>query len=466
MGINNISSSSESAYTKALLRSLQFSGVQFLRYVAVDPYNNLRAKVKPINHMLKQKNTITISLDQQVSIAEICLGGLPYHADVMIDGTGMDARNVLTIQPDPESLRILPYAPKTAIVLGNLKNQYTDEDSPFCTRSLLAKLVKEAAEQHNIAFNVGAELEFCLVAASSADAVSIKYVDQSVFANTTTLNDQQDFISTLYEHFERQYLPIELIHAESGPGQLEVVLEYTQSPVELCDHILLAKETIGAVAHQFGYKALFIPKYDMLKAGNGLHVHASIRDARTGSPLFCEGSALTAQGGAFVEGILQHLPAIMGLSLPTVNSYRRVGKGCWTGSVVGWAVEDKEVGVRVCSNLRTKEWDHVECKLFDSSANPYLALGALLHSGLNGIIQQAELRNSLHDQVDSESEDGLLPLPGSLSAALRSLEGDVLVTSFMGERLTKAYLALRRYEMERALKMTLDNEVQEALSRC
>lgn len=457
------SSALESAYTKALLRSLQFSGVQFLRYVTIDPYNNIRAKVKPIKHLLKD-NSSTISLDQQVSIAEVCSGGLPYYADLIIDGTSLDARNVLSIKADPESLRILPYAPRTAIVMGSLKDQFTDEDSPFCTRSLLSSLVQRAAEQYNIAFNVGAELEFCLVDAKSIDGDGpIKFADQSVFANTTTLNEQEDFISALYGQFQQQYLPIELIHAESGPGQLEVVLEYSHNPVELCDNIVLAKETIAAVARQFGYKALFLPKYSMTKAGNGLHVHTSIRDAKTGQQLFCNGNTLTAQGSSFVEGILQHLPAIMGLSLPTVNSHRRVGKGCWTGSEVAWAVEDKEAPIRVCSNLRTKEWDHVEYKLFDSSANPYLALGALLHSGLSGIANKATLRKSLQD-----SDEGAVkvPLPGSLYAALRELEDDSVVTSFIGERLTKAYLAVRRHEMERALKMNLDEEVLDALSRC
>ena len=455
---SNSSSSSvtavESAYTKALLRNLNQSGVKFLRYLTVDPYNTIRGKAVPIQHILKKAGNKPLSLHKKCGIADVCNGGLASYADLMVEGTGLSAANCSWIQADPASLRILPYANKTAVVMGNYHNQYTDKVSPYCTRSLLAKLVQTAAEEHNIAFNVGAELEFCLV-----DAKTGKFVDQSVFGTTTTLNQQEDFITTVYEQCQQQDLPIELVHAESAGGQIEIVLEYSENPVEFCDTIVLTKETIKAVAHQFGYKALFLPKFDMMKAGNGLHLHLSVRDASTGRSIFSDGSALSGTGSAFVEGILQHLPGITGLSLPTVNSHRRVGKGCWTGSVVGWALEDKETSIRVCSNFSTKEWDHVECKVVDSTANPYLAVGALIQSGLSGIVEKATLRPSLHDVPDAP------PQPSTLTEALDALEADDLLTkTFMGEKLTKAYLAVRRHELERSLKMTLEDELQEALT--
>jgi glutamine synthetase len=288
-------------------------------------------------------------------------------------------------------------------------------------------------------------------------------VDDSVFANTITLNDQEEFLSDLYDQLNEQYIPIELIHSESGPGQLEVVLKYSNNPVELADSVLLAKETIRSIAHKHHCKALFLPKYDMAKAGNGMHVHMSIRDALTGVPLFCQGnSCLTKKGGAFVEGILTHLPGLLGLTLPTVNSFRRVGKGCWTGSKVGWALEDKEMGIRVCSNLATKEWDHVEFKLLDSSANLYLALAGILSCGMQGIIKELSLRPALtQDDPDAQA------LPISTSDALNALEGDDMLMGMMGFRLRRAYLALRRHEVyhSETSNMTLEDEIKDSLAR-
>jgi glutamine synthetase len=185
--------------------------------------------------------------------------------------------------------------------------------------------------------SVGAELEFCLYSAATD-----RPVDQSVFANVITLNQQEIFISDLYEQLHgAQQIPLELIHAESAPGQLEIVLSYRTNPVQLADDVLLAKETVQAVAAKHGLKAIFLPKLYDDKAGNGLHVHLSYYRyseivGSTGGPAnaFCDPCTglLTRGGSAFLEGILQHLPALTALTMPTVNSFRRVGAGCWTGS--------------------------------------------------------------------------------------------------------------------------------------
>ena len=140
-----------SAYATALLRSLQFSGVKFLRYCTVDACNNIRCKAKPVDQLLLSKHG-RVTLNDQVSIAEICHAGLPYYGDAMVEGTGLTAKKVLILQPDLHSFRILPYAPKSAIVMGYSIDQFTNEPSPYCTRSLLRKVVRDAREQHNTAF--------------------------------------------------------------------------------------------------------------------------------------------------------------------------------------------------------------------------------------------------------------------------------------------------------------------------
>jgi len=304
--------------------------------------------------------------------------------------------------------------------------------------------------------SVGAEIEFCLV-----DRVTKEPVDASVFANTITLNEQEPFIDDLYTNLRQQYIMVELIHAESAAGQMEVVLKYCTDPIEMADNIVFTKETIRAVAQKHGMIAHFIPKFDMAAAGNGMHIHMSTRDASTDCPNFCHGASLSSTGGAFVEGILRHLPALMGITLPTTNSYRRVGRGCWTGSVVGWGVEDKESGVRVCSNLATKDWDNVELKLMDHTPNIYLAIASTLYAGLQGIKEGLELRNPL----TSENEHSAMPLPSTLCEALDALEENPSLMSMLGPKLGKSYLALRRHEAERSSTMSFDEEVKDFFRR-
>lgn len=462
MSLSNIfSSSREAAYTAALLRSLKGGGVKFLRYTAVDSAGNVRAKIKPVDYLLKaqkrNRNRESSIMNQQVSIAAICFAGLPSYGDVMVEGTGLTAENVLTLQPDLSSLRILPHAPQTARIMTTLNDQYTDAPSPLDTRGLLQRLVQDTENNLDLTMCVGVELEFCLV-----DAATGKFLDDSVYANASFLNDQEAFIAGLHEALEAQEIGVELIHSESGPGQLEVVLEYIADPVLAADQVLWAQETIRSIAHQHGKKAIFLPKYSPLHAGNGMHLHLSLERTSTGESIFAmEGTPgeLTSKGGAFVEGMLKHLTALMALSAPTKNSYRRIGKGCWTGSKVGWELEDKESGVRICSNLQTKEWNHVEYKLCDATANLYLTLAAILAAGLDGIQNDSVLRPALRHSAKAEA------LPGCLRESLDALENDTVLKLTLGPQLLKAYLALRRNEAERSNGMNLEDEMREALTR-
>ena len=105
----------------AILRSLRAAGVKFLRYTVVDAFNTIRCKTVPISHAMTkipsrtQKNSAMKCrpLDNATYQAEICFAGLPSHADITVPASNLTARNVLTLQPDFSSLRILPYAPQT-----------------------------------------------------------------------------------------------------------------------------------------------------------------------------------------------------------------------------------------------------------------------------------------------------------------------------------------------------------------
>ena len=259
---------------------------------------------------------------------------------------------MLTLEPDFSSLRILPYASKTAMVMCTAHNQQTQELSPFCSRGLLQRVVLHSAkEDMGIEFSVGAELEFILYRENQP-------VDMSTFSNATTLNEQEDFISTLYDQLEQQDISIELIHSESAPGQLEVVLSYSDNVLQLADDVVYARETVTNVAKQHGMKALFLPKTSMMAAGNGAHLHFSFKEVGSPRNAFSDPSqptGISSKGEAFIEGVLDHLPSLLSFSIPTVNSFRRVGPGCWTGHTLGWAKEDKDSPVRVCIDLNTQQ---------------------------------------------------------------------------------------------------------------
>lgn len=245
----------------AILQSLRAAGVKFLRFSIVDAFNTIRCKTVPLESIrlpgrtqrYSSASSLCSPLDNRVSVAEICFAGLPTYADVQVPSSNLTAHNVLTIQPGFSSLRILPYAPCTAMVMCTAHTQQTKERSPLCTRGLLERVLQEAREGMGVEFCAGAELEFQLFCSETEDGVP-QPVDSTTYANSVTLNNQEDFISTLYDQLGEHDIPIELIHSESAPGQLEMVISYTSNIVQIANDVVLARETISVCAKKHGMK--------------------------------------------------------------------------------------------------------------------------------------------------------------------------------------------------------------------
>jgi glutamine synthetase len=347
------------------------------------------------------------------------------------------------------------------MVMCTAHNQQTNAISPLCTRGLLERMLFAAKECMGLEFCIGAEIEWQLFHRETKDGMP-QPVDWSTFANTTSLNEQEDFISMLYDQLADQDIPVELLHAESAPSQLEVVLRYSTNVMQLADDIVLCRETITSCAKSHGYKALFLPKTSMMTAGNGLHLHFSFRhvestlDNTFSDP--SQPSGISLEGQSFIEGILAHLSSLLSFSLPTSNSFRRVGPGCWTGSVVGWSTEDKEVPIRVCRDLSTRAITNVEYKLSDATANIYLELAMIISAGLDGIQKRRALRAEAGGGSESES------LPTSLAESLNKLKANELLPSLLGPELMTAYVAVRESVLK-SEKASLEAELLDAFNK-
>lgn len=447
-----------------LLTALKAAGVKFLRYTAIDASNTPRAKAVPIDRLLADPSQF---YEGGLSIAEVCFGGLPSYADHLVEASNLSSARVLQVRPDISSLRALPYNPTTAVVLGTLHDQRTGAPSPLCTRHLLRRVLQTAETDFSLSFTIGAELEFSLF--KKDDDGEYRPIDYSVYGNSHTLDEQSDFIDDLYTQLAAQSIDVEQIHAESAPGQVEVVLGKQDDAMRLADNVVLARATVAAVARKHRMKALFLPKVFADQAGNGLHIHMSFRDLSPQARLedrynaFRRTSVLGAmshKGSSFLEGILDHLPALISLTLPSANSFRRVGPGCWTGHKVGWAVEDKESPLRVCMKAGSDEPSNVELKLSDSTANIYLELAAILSSGLDGIVRQLTLRPKV-----GPSDAGGDALPDTLDKSLACLREDKVLLSVLGKELSTGFIALKEAEIANAADMSLDDEVALALKK-
>lgn len=436
--------------TRALLHLLQSLQIKFLRFVSLDMYNNPRSKLIPLSRLTPH------NLNDVVNLSAVVVGGLPSYADVPVAGSGLDARGNLVLHPDLSSLRVMPYARGHAWVMCTVHDQVNGGISQYCGRGLLSRVVRMAEECFGLAFDVGAEIEFCLF--KDEGGQQPEAVDSSLFAYMTTIDDHCEFLNILYDSLQKQNVNVETLHAESAGGQLEIVLAHTDDIMKIADDIVLTKETIKACAKDHGMRALFLPKVNPMQAGNGLHLHFSFRDlksthpAKNAIPDDNNPLQMSPMAQSFLEGLLVHLPALLGLTIPSINSFRRMGPGCWTGYSQSWAIEDKEAPLRVCrSNGSRGELSNIEMKLCDSTANGYMAIAAIIAAGLDGVEKTLVLRR--------ESDESGGPLPKNLGEALDHLERDECLLEILGDNMAKAYLAVRRAEVDHDKDLTLDEEI-------
>ena len=153
--------------------------------------------------------------------------------------------------------------------------------------------------------------------------------------------------------------------------------------------------------------------------------------------------------------MLEHLPGLCALTAPSFNSYHRLVPQYWAGAFRCWGHDNREAPVRVASPFRGAEEasTNAELKASDASCNPYLALGALIAAGLDGLERGLEPPESVEVDPATLSDEeraarGVERMPATQAEALDALSDDGLLLGALGTELADSYLAVRRSEWE------------------
>ena len=138
-----------------------------------------------------------------------------------------------------------------------------------------------------------------------------------------------------------------------------------------------------------------------------------------------------------------------------------------SAAYTAWGFDNREAAVRVVSPFwgREEQTYNLELKSVDNSANPYIALGALIACGLDGIARQLDPGAPCeHDPAklsDAERErNRVRRLPTSMAAALDQLARDQLLMEALGNLIGRAYLAVRRSEEKAFSEQDTDFEMR------
>ncbi|MBW4489787.1 MAG: type I glutamate--ammonia ligase [Trichocoleus desertorum ATA4-8-CV12] len=222
-------------------------------------------------------------------------------------------------------------------------------------------------------------------------------------------------------------VPIEKHHHEVATGgQCELGFRF-DTLVRAADHLMTYKYVIKNVAKRHGKTVTFMPKPLFNDNGSGMHTHQSIW--KDGQPLFWgDGYANLSQMALhYIGGILKHAPALLALTNPTTNSYKRLVPGFEAPVNLAYSQGNRSASIRIPLTGSNPKAKRLEFRCPDATANPYLAFAAMLCAGIDGIKNQIDPGEPLDVDIYDLSPEELSKIPstpGSLLDALKALEED------------------------------------------
>ncbi len=436
-----------------LKQQLKDAGIKFVRILWCDNANVIRAKAAHVDFLEEYiDNGVGITMAQMA---------LPVMYDSVVPETGLGPVGEVRLMPDWSTLTMLPFAEGQAQVISDMVISESGTIWEHCPRGFLNRQIRRL-EIQGLTLKAVFENEFFLLN-KDAEGKLIPS-DNTVFSATGSMNIHCEFINNLADALISQGLEVEGYYPESGPGQQEVNIRFADA-ARAADRQIIYRETVRGVARQHGLIASFLPKLFEDKAGSGCHLNFSLwRNADNISGDGQQATAIGLEAGAFVSGILAHLPALTAITIPSKTSFRRIRPHFWAGAFRSWGHQNREAAVRVSKNKAGTRASRFELKTVDATANPFIALGAVIAAGLDGLQRNLPLPAEVDQDPglipeDQRQTDGIDLLPRNLGEAIAALRADETLLEALGPELSQSYLAVRQNEWDSLKDLTLEEEV-------
>jgi glutamine synthetase len=351
--------------------------------------------------------------------------------------------------PDLDSLRLVPWHEATALVLCDVQHHDGTPVAPS-PRQILRRQIERLAER-GLAADVGTELEFIVYRDTYEEAWTRAYrdltpanlynVDYSLLGTARI----EPLLRRIRNEMSTAGMTVESAKGECNFGQHEINFRYDDA-LTSCDHHTIYKTGAKEIAHQEGCSLTFMAKVDE-REGNSCHVHVSLRDLESDVAAFSgSGSGAGAQGMSplmehFVAGQLACLRELTLAFAPNVNSYKRFVPGSFAPTAVAWGVDNRTCALRVVGDGPSLR---VETRVPGGDVNPYVAVAALLASGLHGI----EHELTLEPPVTGNAYAGDAPrVPSTLTVAAELFEQSAVAREAFGDDVVDHYAHAARIEL-------------------
>jgi glutamine synthetase len=365
----------------------------------------------------------------------------------------------ITLVPDPATFRVLPYADRTGWILSD-PYFANGKPVPLDGRGLLRRQLDRLAER-GLELYAGIEVELYVTRPTQASIgfdetgqpgapgkpLEVEVIERGYqFLSDTRMDAVADAVEAIRDGLSDVGIPPRSIENEWGPGQIEI----TFSPMEgmaASDAMILFRTTVKAVCARIGLHATFmcwpaLPNF----FPSGSHLHQSLVETDGARNVFADDRDLLSQTGRqYVAGLLDHAREMAVFGDPTTNAYARFRPYSFAPDRVCWGGDNRGALIRVQGGPGDPG-THIENRLSEPAANPYLWLAANVAAGLDGIDRGAEPP----DPVEGDPYAAEAPLlPQSLSEAVDELERSAFYREAFGDALVDYLVMMKRFELNR-----------------
>lgn len=317
-----------------------------------------------------------------------------------------------------------------------------------CPRSFLRRVTEALADRHGLGIKAAFEHEFAYSGVEekpNAGYALDAFRRQGVFAET--------YLAALRE----AGVKLDTFMPEYGPLQYEITVGPDEG-VKAADTAVAVRELARAAAHRLGHSVSFSPILRPSAVGNGVHIHLSLFDLKTGEPVNHDPSrphGLSETAARFLGGMLAKMESYLAFTASSPISYLRLTPNRWSAAYNNLGYRDREAGIRICPVFdasKIRQQFHFEYRAADASASPYLALGAILAAGLWGLdtgVDGAEVFEGAPQNFDEGhlKAHRIRRLPQTLAEALDRLEADSDLEAIIGSALKQAFITHKRFEI-------------------
>jgi glutamine synthetase len=430
------------------LEALRNSGVDTLVIGGADVNGEFRSKRFALNVFSREEVEIAFSdyLFGSDIVDDLMVPRPSYKGYFPTEATGLPD---IFVRPDWNLLRVLPWDPKTAVVLGDYYTHNGDELA-ISPRRVLARVIDRL---RSLGYEpmAGSEYEFLVFNVDPETArnnpVGLPPLSHGpAYSNRRGAADER-LLGSMRRMIEGVGIPIEAANPEAMPGQVEITLRYGGA-MAAADNAFLYKHFVRELMAAEGLTASFIAKYDPAGYGSSGHLHISLREGdASGRPVLVDDqNELSGVARNAIGGLLSTLKEFTSFYAPVVNSYRRYqADHAWAGDTVSWGLDNRSCGIRVIHT--TPGSTRIESRVPGADMNPYIALAAALaavgHGIEKGIEPPANVVGDAYARPDIEK------IPTDLHTAVALLDESAVARDWLGQEFVDFYAETRFWEAER-----------------